>query len=76
MEKENSSIPTYNPFIVRNTLRESESTKTHRNFKKDTLDNDFWEFSRQPEALPIYASGKAFVASGFDSLIGQVIIYK
>jgi len=76
MEKENSSIPTYNPFIVRNTLRESESSKKYRNIKKKTFENDFWEFSRQPEALPIYASGKAFVASAFDSLIGQVIIYK
>ena len=74
-KKENSSIPTYNPFIVRNTLRESESTKKQRNIKRKAANNEFWEFSRQPEALPIYASGKAFVASAFDSLIGQVMLY-
>jgi len=76
MEKENSSIPTKNHFIVRNTLRKPESSKKHKNKIKNTVSNDFWEFSHQPEALPIYASGKAFVASAFDSLIGQVIIYK
>ena len=74
-EKENSSIPTKNHFIVRNTLRESESTKKQKNVKRNIVSNDFWEFSLQPEALPIYASGKAFVASAFDSLIGQVMFY-
>ena len=34
-------------------------------------EESIWNFSRLPKSLPIYASGKAFIADSFDSLLVQ-----
>jgi len=68
-------------FVVRNKFKEvigsgDLSISDSDAPRSGELDGDFWDITRQPESLPIYASGKAFVAGAFDSLLALVNFYR
>ena len=55
--------------MSRNSREAFEPPPTHSSNAEPGA--DFFDFDNQPNALPIYASGRAFVASSFDPLLIQ-----
>ena len=72
--KKNAKRPTH--FVKRNSYADDDIMEMHKIATRESnvhghIQDNFWDFGRHVMSLNIYASGRAFVANGFDTLTVQ-----